>query len=212
MSREGLCARAVGRRNHLIHLACEGRNLTLLSGQHAFPAWALLVVRVHPVLARRPMTLLAADEWSVRARLVSVMYKAPSSLQSSLHPKATRAMAVMPATRVTQNRQNPALRRHSPGPGEGKDFESHYPQVGVWLHYIAQKVVVFQAWCLGSQPCLIACPVIVQPCSGLAESLCCYGTVRVGSQRRPLPLHGSGFSGCMVLCKFGCGHCLWLES
>lgn len=120
--------RAVGRQNHLIHLACEGSNLTLLSEQHVFLAWALLVVHVHPcacALARRLMTLLAADEWSTRARLVSVMYKAPSFLKSSLHPKAPGAVAVMPATCVTQNSQNPALHRHSPGPGEGRDFESH---------------------------------------------------------------------------------------
>lgn len=62
------------------------------------------------------MTLLAADEWSMRARLVSVVYKAPSFLQSGLHLKATGTVAVMPATCVTQNNQNPALHRHSPGP------------------------------------------------------------------------------------------------
>lgn len=73
--------RAVGRQNHLIHLACEGSNLTLLSEQHVFLAGALLVVPAHlcaRALTRRLMTLLAADEWSTRARLVSVMYKAPS--------------------------------------------------------------------------------------------------------------------------------------
>lgn len=125
---------AVGRqKNHLIHLTCEGSNLTLLSEQHAFLAWALLVVRVHPC-ARRLMTLLAADEWSMRARLVSVVCKAPSFLQSSLHPKATEAVAPsMPATCATQNNQNPALHGHSPGPREGRDFESHLPQVSVWL-------------------------------------------------------------------------------
>lgn len=89
--------RAVGRqKNHLIHLICEGSNLTLLSEQHAFLAWALLVVRVHPC-ARRPMTLLAADDWSMRATLLVWWYKVPSFLQSSLHPKATEAVAVMPA-------------------------------------------------------------------------------------------------------------------
>lgn len=115
---------AVGRqKNHLIHLTCEGSNLTLLSEQHAFLAWALLVVRVHPC-ARRPMTLLAAGDWSVRASLVSVVYKAPSFLQSSLHSKATEAGAVMPATCVTQNYQNPALHGRCPGPGEGRGFAS----------------------------------------------------------------------------------------
>lgn len=117
-------------------VALEGRGMTSsvwpvkevvftwLSVQHEFLAWALLVVRVHPY-PRRLMTLSAADEWSVRARLVTVISKAPSSHQSSLYPKATGTVAVMPATCVTLNNQNPALLRHSPGPGKGRDFESH---------------------------------------------------------------------------------------
>lgn len=80
---------AVGRqKNHLIHLTCEGSNLTLLSEQHAFLAWALLVVRVHPC-ARRPMTLLAAGDWSVRASLVWCIRRHHSSSQASI-PKQLR--------------------------------------------------------------------------------------------------------------------------